>query len=229
MLRETEETGSTNDDAKDLAERGAPAGAAVLARRQTRGRGRAGRSFLSPEGGLYLSVVLRPKLPPGEWGLVPLMTGVVVAGELRRDGFDARVKWPNDVLVAGKKAGGILVESRWGESPYAVVGIGMNLDRVPDVPDATALAAHGAPPAARALAERLVAALVERTTRWEREGRAPLLAEVRANCDTIGRRVGWADGEGVAVDVDGDGALVVELEGGERRRIVAGDVRVSLR
>ena len=139
-LHEKDETTSTNDDAKALAERGAPMGDAVLARSQTRGRGRASRSFLSPEGGLYLSVVLRPRRPPDEWSLVPLMAGAVVARELRRDGFDARLKWPNDVLLGAEKVGGILVESRWGDSPFAVVGIGLNVDRVPEVPSATSLA-----------------------------------------------------------------------------------------
>ena len=168
-LHEKDETTSTNDDAKDLAERGAPMGEAVLARRQTRGRGRAGRAFVSPEGGLYLSVVLRPRRPPDEWGLVPLLAGVVVAHELRRDGYDARLKWPNDILLSGKKLGGVLVESRWGEAPFAVVGIGLNVEGVPDVTDATSLAswqARARPPPARALAERLVTALVERTLRW---------------------------------------------------------------
>jgi BirA family biotin operon repressor/biotin-[acetyl-CoA-carboxylase] ligase len=201
-------------------------GTAVLARRQTRGRGRAGRSFLSPEGGMYLSVVLRPDRAPAEWGLVPLLAGVVVARELRRDGFDATVKWPNDILLSGKKVGGILVESRWGDAPFAIVGIGLNVDRVPPaVLDATALAAHGAPPAARALAERIVLSLVERTLRWGRDGRAPLLDEIRASCSTIGKRVGWEDGEGLAVDVAEDGALVVETDGA-RRRVVAGDIRL---
>ena len=83
------------------------------------------------------------------------------------------------------------------------------------------------PPPARALAERLVTALVERTLRWEDEGRGPLLDEIRAACATIGQKVGWDGGEGLALDVADDGALVVGSNG-ERRRVVAGDVRIRL-
>jgi BirA family biotin operon repressor/biotin-[acetyl-CoA-carboxylase] ligase len=229
ILVEKEETGSTNDDAKALAEAGAPQGTAVLARRQTRGRGRAGRSFLSPEGGLYLSVVLRPRRPPAEWGLVPLLAGVVVARELRRAGFDASLKWPNDVMISQEKVGGILVESRWGDAPFAVVGVGVNVARVPEVAGATALARHASPPDVRGLAERVATSLVARTLTWDVEGRGPLLAEIRASCQTLGRRVGWEGGEGLAVDVAEDGALVVETGDGSRRRVVAGDVRLALR
>jgi BirA family biotin operon repressor/biotin-[acetyl-CoA-carboxylase] ligase len=228
VLHEVDETGSTNDDARDLALVGAPPGTAVLARRQSRGRGRAGRAFASPDGGLYLSVVLRPRgVPPAEWGLLPLMAGTMVAAELGARGFDARVKWPNDVLVAGAKVGGILVESRWAGDPFAIVGVGLNIESAP-LPDATCLAAHGAAPDRRVLAEAIAARLVARVDAWEKQGRAPLLAEIRAACSTLGRVVEWEKGEGVAVDVDEDGALVVERDS-QRTRVVAGDVRVRVR
>lgn len=227
-LVEKEETASTNDDAHALAEAGAPHGAAVLAKRQTRGRGRAGRAFSSPEGGMYLSVVLRPAFPPAQWSLLPLAAGLAVVEELRARGYDAGLKWPNDVMLGGRKAGGVLVESRWGAAPHAVVGVGLNLREAP-VPEATALAGHGdSPPGPRELAEALVARLVGRVDAWAREGPAGVVAGVRAACVTLGREVEWEKGEGVAVDVAEDGALVVRVAGGHER-VLAGDVRVRVR
>lgn len=212
-----DETTSTNDDARDLAVAGAPSGTAVVARAQSRGRGRAGRSFESPPGGLYLSVVLRPSRPASEWSLLPLLAGVVVT----RFVPGSSLKWPNDVLVGEKKAGGILVESVWGDAPFAVVGIGLNVASAP-VPEATTT---GARVDARALRD----ALVERVRAWESGGSEPLLAEIREVCSTLGKVVEWADGAGRAVDVDVDGALLVESPDGRLARVVAGDVRVRFR
>ena len=227
MLIEKEETQSTNDDAHALAQAGAASGTAVLALRQARGRGRAGRTFASPEGGLYLSVVLRPRLEPAQWSLLPLASGLAVVEELRARGFDAGLKWPNDVMLAGRKLGGILVESRWGREPFAVVGIGLNLTEAP-VEEATALARHGAVPERRTLAEALVARLVALVDAWARDGPADVLKGVRAACVTLGREVAWEKGEGVAVDVAEDGALVVRVAGGHER-VLAGDVRLRVR
>lgn len=228
---EKDETLSTNDDARELALAGAPQGTAVLARRQSQGRGRAGRTFASPEGGLYLSVVLRPQRPPASWALLPLLGGAVVASVLRMEhGVDARVKWPNDILLGSEKLGGILVETRWGAEAFAIVGIGLNIGAVPEgVEGATALLRHGAAPDARALGLALRDALVERVARWEREGDAPLLSEIRRACVTLGRDVVWEEKVGRAVDITSDGALVVEADDGTRARIVAGDVRLRLR
>lgn len=225
MLVDKEETGSTNDDARQLALEGAPHGTAVLARRQLAGRGRDGRAFASPGGGMYLSVVLRPRAPPSAWGLLPIAAGLGVLDALARWGFDARLKWPNDVLLDGRKVGGILVESRWGEAPFAVVGVGLNLAATPaDLPLATCLAEHGAAPEARAAAEAAREGIVEAARRLDEDARGVLDA-ARARCVTLGRMVAWEGGEGRAVDIDADGALVVESEG-RRVRVVAGDVRV---
>lgn len=229
MLVEKESTGSTNDDVRELAVQGAPQGAAVLAHAQTAGRGRAGRHWASPDGGLYLSVLLRPGMPLERWGLLPLACGAAVAATLREGGFDAVVKWPNDVLLGERKVAGVLVETRLGDERFAVVGIGVNVGRAPEgVPEATGLAEHGRAPGRRELAERLVAAVLERAERLERHGEEAVLAEVRGMCVTLGRRVEWEKGEGVAVDVAEDGALVVESRG-RRERVLAGDVRVRQR
>jgi len=225
LIHERSTTASTNDDAKQLALAGAAHGDAVLSRVQTAGRGRAGRSFASPEGGLYLSVVLRPRAPPASWGLLPLAVGARVAATLRRAGFPVALKWPNDLLVGSQKLGGILVESSLGERPFAVVGLGLNVEGAP-VEGATSLRAHGEPPAWRALAEALRAAIAGASDALDRDGGRDLLPEIRAHCVTLGKKVAWEKGEGVAVDVDDDGALLVETAGGARERVVAGDVQI---
>lgn len=214
MFVEKETTTSTNDDARALALEGAPHGAMVLARAQTAGRGRAGRGFVSPAGGLYVSVVVRPKAPAHAWSPLPLVAGAAMASALRERGFPAELKWPNDVLLSGRKVGGVLVETRLDADPFAIVGIGVNLTAPPsDLPHATALAAHGRPPDARELALAFRDALVARVARLDAHGPSRVMPEVRSLCGTLGRRVVWEKGEGVAVDVTDDGALVMEMEG----------------
>lgn len=226
VLVEKEATASTNDDARELALSGAPQGAAVLAAMQTRGRGRLGRTWVSPTGGLYLSVVLRPSLPPHRWSLLSLAMGAAAARVLRERGFPVGVKWPNDLLLGARKVGGILVESRLGSDAFAIVGFGLNLEAAPaDAPEAASLREVAAPPSRRVLAEALRDACLAALARLEKEGPGPTLAEVRALCVTLGRRVVWEKGEGVALDIEENGALRVE-HGGALHRVVAGDVRV---
>ena len=124
-----DETGSTNDDARALAVEGAAAGTAVAAHRQTRGRGRRGHVWSSPEGGLYLSIVLRPAVPMGYFVGLPAACSLGVLAALRGAGArGVALKWPNDVVLDGGKLAGILVEAGSGEGgPYAVCGIGINL------------------------------------------------------------------------------------------------------
>lgn len=229
MLVEKAETGSTNDDARELALAGAPHGAAVLASHQLAGRGRAGRAFASPTGGLYLSVVLRPSAPPATWSALPLVVGAAAASALRRRGHPVELKWPNDIVLGARKLGGVLVESRLGPESFAVAGLGINVLASPaDVPEATSLAAYGRAPDTRALADDIRATILARTARLDAGGPRAVMPEARALCGTLGRRVEWEKGEGLAVDVDDDGALVVDT-GEERVRVVAGDVRLRAR
>jgi BirA family transcriptional regulator, biotin operon repressor / biotin---[acetyl-CoA-carboxylase] ligase len=122
---------STNDRARDLASEGSAEGTAIVAGRQTSGRGRMGRSWSSPEGeGLYLSIILRPEVKPLKAQVITLAAAVAVCETLSKDfGARADIKWPNDVLVGGRKICGILVESAIeGDSiQYAILGIGVNL------------------------------------------------------------------------------------------------------
>lgn len=122
-------TGSTNDDARALAESGAAHGTVVIAERQERGRGRLGRSWHSPEGrSLLFSVVLKEDLPREKVGLVTIAAGVAVARSLRDlCGIEAGIKWPNDVRVNGRKLAGILAEAAPGME-YVILGIGVNVN-----------------------------------------------------------------------------------------------------
>jgi BirA family biotin operon repressor/biotin-[acetyl-CoA-carboxylase] ligase len=129
-------TGSTNDDALALAAEGAEEGAIIIAEEQTAGRGRQGRSWLSPRyQGLLFSVLLRPALPPAEFPLLVNMAGVAVAAAIARAcGRQAGTRWPNDIVMGGRKVGGLLIEA---QAPrFAVVGIGLNvLGRAADLPE----------------------------------------------------------------------------------------------
>lgn len=128
-FRLLEEVGSTQDEALEWASEGAPEGATVVALSQTRGRGRNGRSWVSPPGGgLWFSVILRPQLGYPECGLLPVAVGAGVALALATLDLPVRLKWPNDILIRGRKVGGVLVESRMSgrRCELAVAGVGIN-------------------------------------------------------------------------------------------------------
>ena len=132
LLRVVRETGSTNDDVRALAAAGAPHGTAVAARVQTAGRGRRGHVWRSPEGGLYLSVLLRPQVPMQMFVGLPCLSALACVRVLRglAGRTDVAVKWPNDVVTGGGKLAGVLVEAGSGaEGPFAVVGVGVNVER----------------------------------------------------------------------------------------------------
>lgn len=123
--------GSTSDVARELAAEGAPSGTVVLARTQTEGRGRAGRTWHSPrDAGVYMSIALRPA-DVGNPNLLPILAGLGVADELERrvDGLSPALKWPNDLMADGRKMGGVLSEASWsdGEIRHLVVGVGINV------------------------------------------------------------------------------------------------------
>ncbi len=124
-------TGSTNADAAVLARAGAPHGTAVLASRQDAGRGRFGREWVSPEGGVYVSALLRPALPPASLTALPLAIAAGVAEELAGLGADVRVKWPNDLVLDGGKLAGVLLEMSGDaeRTEWLVAGVGLNVRR----------------------------------------------------------------------------------------------------
>lgn len=209
------ETTSTNERARALALAGAPHGTLVTAGVQTAGRGRQGRTWAAPPGSsLLLSLVLR-ELDP----LLSLRAGLAVADLA---GPAARVKWPNDVLVDGRKVAGILAEGRPQEG-WAVLGIGVNAAVAPD--DLVA----GAGTLGRARGE-LEAALAELLLALERRLREPGEACVTALGEhdaLLGQPVTWAGGSGIGAGIDASGALRVRLDTGGETLLDAGEVHLG--
>jgi BirA family biotin operon repressor/biotin-[acetyl-CoA-carboxylase] ligase len=226
---------STNDELKRRSREGAPEWSVVLADRQTRGRGRQGRAWASPSGNLYLSLLLRPTLPPTAWGVLPLAAGLAVREAVCAEGGRAELKWPNDVLARGRKLAGVLVEATSGADGLenAVVGIGVNVGVVPAevAAGATSLAAETDRPVD---AIRLAAAVLARLSvcyhALARDGPPAILPRWREGAlDWLGRavEVQAAGGvvRGVARDVDEQGALLVEDPAGRVLRIFSGEAR----
>jgi len=219
---------STNDEAGALAQQGASEGTTVIARIQTTGRGRRGRAWLSPAGGLWLSVVLRPKVALEQWPLVGLAASAGAADAVREVALlQARVKWPNDLLVEDRKLGGVLIET---SGTVAIAGIGINANVPPGALDAqtggiSLLGRLGHSVDLAALACAVLGRFEEHYDLLHSDPDA-LLARWRKHDATLGRQVrvwGAQELEGVAEDVDNRGALLVRTPGG-LRRVVAGDV-----
>ncbi|EKP95825.1 biotin--[acetyl-CoA-carboxylase] ligase [Thermaerobacter subterraneus] len=233
------EVGSTNDVARRLAEAGAPEGTVVVADRQAAGRGRLRRAWWSPPGGLWMSLILRPALPPEHLPLLTLAAAAAVAEAAEGlAGRPVQVKWPNDVLIDDRKVAGILLEtvSHPHGAEYVVAGIGVNLD-VEGEPVPAELAGRltwlareaGRRVTRNELAEAILQRLEERYAQLHQEGPGPVLAAWRSRAAWLGEpvRVALPTGEvaGIALDVAPDGSLVVEQAGGRRQRILAGDVQ----
>jgi BirA family biotin operon repressor/biotin-[acetyl-CoA-carboxylase] ligase len=229
-------TGSTNDEAAAWARAGAPSGAVVVADEQTRGRGRLGRRWHSPPGeSLYFSVVLRPPLPPHRVPPLTLAAGVAVAETLIGFDLTPQLKWPNDVLVDGKKVAGILTEmsADLDRVHHVVVGIGVNLNTVAFPEELAAIAtslalARGAAVARADFAAALCARLEHWFNQFVAEGAATVATAWKQHARFFGGRVRVVAGrdviEGVAEDLDDDGALRLRLDDGRNSRIIAGEV-----
>jgi len=216
-------TDSTNARARELAVAGAPHGTIVTADSQTAGRGRQGRAWVAAPGdALLVSLVVRDVTPT-----LPLAAAVAVAEACDAlSGARAAIKWPNDVWIDRRKASGILVEGRPQEG-WAVVGIGLNV-RTREFPEelrdvATSLALAGA----QASVDDALAVLLDRLERWLAAGADAVLAAWRERDALAGERIAWNGGSGTAAGVDESGALVVELDGGERTTLDAGEVHLS--
>jgi BirA family transcriptional regulator, biotin operon repressor / biotin---[acetyl-CoA-carboxylase] ligase len=224
---------STQAVAFALAERGAADGTVVVADSQRAGRGRESRRWHDePGASLLCSILVRPRVPPAQWPLLSLVTGVAVAHALRRGaGVAARLKWPNDVVVEGRKLAGILLESRLASPPAVVIGIGINVgqERFPGELSgmATSIRLVTGRSADR---EALLPVLLEELTAWrdrlEHEGFAPVREAWKALSATLGRDVRGDEVSGRAVDLDLDGALVID-DGRRRHRLVAGELSAA--
>jgi BirA family transcriptional regulator, biotin operon repressor / biotin---[acetyl-CoA-carboxylase] ligase len=209
-------TTSTNDRARELAAAGAPHGALVTAGVQTAGRGRQGRTWVAPAGSsLLLSLVLREIDP-----LISLRAGLAVADLA---GPAARVKWPNDVLLDGRKVAGVLVEARPQEG-WAVLGIGVNaaLDLADLPPDLHETAGT----LGRTDLEAALAELLGHLTRRLAEPADATLRELAARDALLDRPLAWAGGEGIGTGIDARGCLRVRLADGAETVLDAGEVHL---
>jgi BirA family biotin operon repressor/biotin-[acetyl-CoA-carboxylase] ligase len=200
-------TDSTNERARELASAGAPHGALVTAAEQTAGRGRQGRTWMAPPGrALLLSLVLRVEQP----ALVPLAAAVATAETV---GDHARIKWPNDVLVEGRKVAGILVEGRPQEG-WAVLGIGLNVAIQPDAFPPELRDSAGTLGREPTDLEPTLHRLLEALERWLEADQGTVIAAWRARDALEGRRIEWAEGAGKAVGIDDAGRLLVGTSSG---------------
>ena len=230
--------------AAELARRGSPEGTVVTAARQTAGRGRLGRRWLSePGGGLYLSLVLRPDAAPGAAPLLTLVAGLGAAEAVSAlTGLDCDIRWPNDIMIRGRKCAGILVEMETQEErvAHAVVGIGLNLNYRrfgADLADsATSLLLEtGRRYEAGDVLQPLLDALRGYYEIYLEQGKEPILeAFVEASSYVSGRRVtvtgsggGAADRCGVTAGLDANGMLLLRDGAGRIEPILAGSVRLD--
>lgn len=227
---------STNLVLKELARQGAPHGSLCLCECQTAGRGRMDRQWFSPEGqGLWLSVLLRPSMAAERAPLITFCAALAMAKAVRKTtGLDARIKWPNDLVLEGRKLCGILLEMGFdGQGMFIVVGTGLNVRRgaYPDALRDRAIALEECAPApdrGEVLASYLMA-LEEAVSAVEERGLAGVAEEYRALSVTLGSQVqviGTETFTGVAEDIDEGGALLVRMADGTLRRVLAGDVSV---
>jgi BirA family biotin operon repressor/biotin-[acetyl-CoA-carboxylase] ligase len=237
------EVGSTNDWAKELALLDAPEGTVTIAETQTTGRGRLDRVWVSPVGGLYFSVILRPKLKPAETVKLVFVAGLAVA-EVLRELYSVRVetKWPNDVLVNGRKVCGILSEASITDETvnFVVLGVGVNanFDVKEALPEAlwkntTSLMSEAG---GKIQLEALLRAMLERFESlydlFLKEGFTPVLEKWKRYAGFLGPKVEVLNGTehlmGIALNVEADGSLTVKLEDGTVKRVLVGDVSLAV-
>lgn len=226
---------SSSDLAWEAAANAAPAGTAFLVGEQTKGRGRRGASWMSAQGGMYLSVLLRPNLPAERFFGLSFLAALAIRDELSRhlEGVAVGLKWPNDIIAGGGKLCGILVEVRGGD---VVIGTGVNLLPVEtDLPDArlvpvsvTGLGGGALSP--RDLADAYGRNLLSRIGDYETAGFGPARLEWLRHCAHINDIVRVHTGEnpvsGRFVDLDDDGAMVLDDGAGGHTRVTTGDVEL---
>ena len=230
---------STNAEARRRAEAGETGPLWITSSRQTAGRGRRGRSWETGAGNLAATLLLTLDKPPAETALISFVTALAV-GDLAAAYVPpslVRLKWPNDVMVAGRKVSGVLIESgrAVGDQLWLAVGCGVNLKTPPDAAErpATALAEHlgghvSAPPSPAEALERLSLRFQHWLALWDRAGVTAVLDAWTARAQGMGEactaRLDHETIEGVAEGLDPDGALRLRLSDGAIRRITAGDV-----
>ena len=232
-----ESISSTQEAVKEEALKGASEGLVVIASEQRKGKGRLGRPWFSPRGGLWMSVLLRPDVPPIKAPLLTLMAAACIADSLEEYGVKASIKWPNDVMINGKKIAGVLAEAdiEMDRVNYVALGLGVNVNvpvnLMPDElkPLATSMSELlGKEVDLAEFACKLIKAL-DRQYEDYRLKRFPLLLERwKSKLLGLGQRVlvktAYEEVEGLALDVDEDGALFIRKSDGSTIKVYSGDL-----
>ncbi len=227
---------STNIQAKKMADSNAEEGTVVVASIQSKGKGRLNRTWISPEGGLWLSVILRPNIPPQKATLVTLMAANAVAETLSEYGLEARIKWPNDVLIDGKKVCGILTEAKTMGNmiEYLILGIGINanfeLSELPeDIRGASTTIKHelNKDISQDELFHRLLVHMDMYYGLLSASDYKKIIETWKEKSDTLGRHVKITTQKdsilGIAEDIDDTGALILKKNDGGIQKFSAGD------
>ena len=242
-----EVTASTNSEALEAGRKGAPTGTVVVAEAQTAGRGRLNRSWLSPPGmGLYFSVILRPQLAPAELPKITLAAGLALCKILESlYSIRPKIKWPNDLLLDGRKFGGILAETgplqnmKEGRQPLVVVGVGLNLNAPeggfpPELQGrATAISSHADREIpAETVMETSVSAIETELRRLEKGGFAAILQEWSQRDAVYGKVLTWVAPQGgtvtgVSLGPDKDGILRIRDDDGAVHEVISGDLSLA--
>ncbi|MCK9418188.1 MAG: biotin--[acetyl-CoA-carboxylase] ligase [Nitrospirae bacterium] len=230
---------STNTLAMEMAAEGTPEGTVVIAETQTGGKGRLGRKWISPKGNLYLSVVLRPNIPMQKAPLITLTGAVAVASAIRTTcGLEAGIKWPNDILISGKKVSGLLTEmsAEQDRIRHIVLGIGVDVNMEmgelpPEVRSlTTTLAAEAGAKINRTVLLQQVLRDLERWYQKFLNNDGDVLEEWEKLNMTVGNRITVSGAgeafDGLAQGIDRDGRLIVRLDDGTIRTVAAGDVTI---
>ena len=228
----SEELGSTNEEALRKGREGALAGSVFLAQRQIAGRGRRGATwFCAEDAGLAFTLLLRPSFERALWPRLSLVAGLAVAQSIESTGLFPEIKWPNDVLISGRKVCGILVEA---EGDFVAVGIGLNVGKA-ILPDelrdrASSLAEEGGQGATR---EEHLLMITERMASLQNRivgDFSSVLVEVRARCGLAGKEIEFLEGQnkrsGICEGIGEGGDLLVREEGRLKRYLTADEIRV---
>lgn len=226
---------STMDVAVELATKGMPEGTLVLTEAQTKGRGRLGRQWLSPKyKGIYMSLIFRPKISPNESPILTLLAAVSICEAIKDiTSMEAKIKWPNDVLLHNKKLGGILTElsAEMDEIKFLVIGVGLNVnnDHKALVEGATSLREQKKESISRIeLLQEILRKIEENYLIFQKKGSEPIIDKWRIYNITLGKRVKVSAHkehiEGDAVDIDSDGGLLLRNDFGLTQKVMAGDV-----
>lgn len=229
------ETDSTNKKAKELAQKNEPEGTIIIAKIQKQGRGRFNRIWQSPEGGLYFSIILKPKIKTEKSTLLPLVSALSVCKTIESIcDLDVKIKWPNDVLINGKKICGILLESDSDRNKinFIILGIGINLNidtnSLSKDFNATSLSYEfGINLDFYDFFKKLLMNLDKYYKIFNNHDFNQILFEWKKNSDTIGKKIviktSNEEIKGKAFDVDENGFLVIQTDSGEYKKITSGD------